>query len=39
MIQNMQIKSENMVFELEQKSRLTLINGDSGTGKTFKGEL
>lgn len=39
MIQNMQIKSEDMVFELELKSRLTLINGDSGIGKTFKGEL
>ena len=35
MIQNMQIKSEDMVFELELKSRLTLMNGDSGTGKTF----
>lgn len=35
MIQNMQIKREDIVFELELKSRMTLINGDSGTGKTF----
>ena len=35
MIQNMQIKSEDIVFELKLKSRLTLIYGDSGAGKSF----
>ena len=35
MIQNMQIKSEDIVFELKLRSRLTLIYGDSGAGKSF----
>ena len=35
MIQNIQIKSENISFDIELKSRLTLIDGESGSGKSF----